>query len=157
MISSNTDTNTKKSSKSTSPVNNNSQETSRHTSITDDDEDEDEIKRYINKHNRYTIIAVFEGDYVRFSRELKNGELAEENIISQEEFEKMIEQEDGEKKKMSNNNNNTITTNNIINPNQCVYRFNTMIHWKYLRTPILKFLLKRNLFVQIDITKTRNK
>ena len=61
MISSNTDTNTKKSSKSTSPVNNNSQETSHHTSITDDDEDEDEIKRYINKHNHYTIIAVFEG------------------------------------------------------------------------------------------------
>ncbi|HEX7256475.1 MAG TPA: hypothetical protein VF242_00315 [Nitrososphaeraceae archaeon] len=97
MISSNTDTNTKKSSKSTSPVNNNSQETSHHTSITDDDEDEDEIKRYINKHNHYTIIAVFEGDYVRFSRELKNGELAEENIISQEEFEKMIEQEEWRK------------------------------------------------------------
>jgi hypothetical protein len=92
MISSNTDTNTKKSSKSTSPVNNNSQETSHHTSITDD-----EIKRYINKHNHYTIIAVFEGDYVRFSRELKNGELAEENIISQEEFEKMIEQEEWRK------------------------------------------------------------
>ena len=85
MISSNTDTNTKKSSKSTSPVNKNS------------DENEDEIKRYINKYNHYAIIAVFEGDYVRFSRELKNGELAEENIISQEEFEKMIEQEEWRK------------------------------------------------------------
>ena len=93
MSSFNTNTNTKKSSKSTSPVNKNSVEMSHHTSITDDDdESEDEIKRYINKHNHYTIIAVFEGDYVRFSRELKNGELAEENIISQEEFEKMIEQ-----------------------------------------------------------------
>ena len=56
---------------------------------------------------------------------------------------------------MSNNNNNTNTTNNIINPNQCVYRCNTRIHWKYLRTPILKFLLKRNLFVQIDINKNK--
>ena len=49
---------------------------------------------------------------------------------------------------MSDNNNNTNTTNNIINPNLCVYSCNTRIHWKYLRTHILKFLLKRNLFVQ---------
>ena len=101
MSSSKTDTNTKKSSsKSTSPVNKNSEEMSHHTSTTDDvddDENEDEIKRYINKNNHYTIIAVFEGDYVRFSRELKHGELAEENIISQEEFKKMIEQEEWRK------------------------------------------------------------
>ena len=97
MISSNTDTNTKKSSKSTSPVNKNSGEMSHHTYIIDDGENEDEIKRYNNKHNRYNIIAVFEGDYVRFSRELENGKLAEEKILSQEEFEKMIEQEEWRK------------------------------------------------------------
>jgi len=101
MSSSKTDTNTKKSSKSTSPVNKNSEEMSHHTSITDDvdddEENEDEIKRYINKYDHHAIIAVFEGDYVRFSREFKNGELAEENITSQEEFEKMIEQEEWRK------------------------------------------------------------
>ena len=39
-----------------------------------------------------TIIAVFEGDYVRFAKELKNGELGEEKIVSQEEFEKLVKQ-----------------------------------------------------------------
>jgi len=67
------------------------------TTADGDDENEDEIKRYNNKHNRYNIIAVFEGDYVRFSRELENGKLAEEKILSQEEFEKMIEQEEWRK------------------------------------------------------------
>jgi hypothetical protein len=63
----------------------------------DEDENEDEIKRYSkdkedgNEHD--TIIAVFEGDYVRFAKELDNGKLAEEKIVSQEEFEKMIRQE----------------------------------------------------------------
>jgi hypothetical protein len=67
-----------------------------YTSITDDDNDDenqDEIRKYTNKHSHYTIIAVFEGDYVRFSRELNKGELAEERIVSQVDFEKMIEQE----------------------------------------------------------------
>ena len=58
-----------------------------------DKEDEDEIKRYfIDKDYRSTIIAVFEGDYVRFAKELKNGELGEEKIVSQEEFEKLVKQ-----------------------------------------------------------------
>ena len=60
-----------------------------------DDENEDEIKKYTDKDGINTIIAVFEGDYVRFARELKDeeGKLAEEKIISQEEFKKMIELE----------------------------------------------------------------
>ena len=59
-------------------------------------ENEDEIKKYsknIDGKGHYTIIAVFEGDYVRFARELDNGNLAKEKIVSQEEFGKMIEQE----------------------------------------------------------------
>jgi hypothetical protein len=56
-------------------------------------EDEDEIKRYfVEKDGLSTIIAVFEGDYVRFAKELKNGELGEEKIISQEEFENIVKQ-----------------------------------------------------------------
>ena len=61
-----------------------------------DDENEDEIKRYSKDKDRSdhdTIIAVFEGDYVRFAKELENGNLGQEQIVSQEEFEKMIEQE----------------------------------------------------------------
>jgi hypothetical protein len=58
-----------------------------------DKEDEDEIKRFfIDKDCRSTIIAVLEGDYVRFAKELKNGELGEEKIVSQEEFEKLVKQ-----------------------------------------------------------------
>ena len=58
-----------------------------------DNEDEDEIKKYsknIDGRGHYTIIAVFEGNYVRFARELDNGNLAKEKILSQEEFEQMI-------------------------------------------------------------------
>jgi hypothetical protein len=48
-------------------------------------EDKDEIKRYSGvKDGLLTIIAVFEGDYVHFAKELKNGELGEEKIILQE-------------------------------------------------------------------------
>ncbi|HJT83979.1 MAG TPA: hypothetical protein VJ697_05810 [Nitrososphaeraceae archaeon] len=58
-----------------------------------DKEDEDEIKRYlIDKDSHSTIIAVFEGDYVRFAKELINGKLGEEKIVSQEEFEKLVKQ-----------------------------------------------------------------
>ena len=70
-----------------------------HTSFTTiyDDENEDEIKRYSkdkeDESAHDTIIAVFEGDYVRFARESKDGKLADEKIVLQEEFEKMIEQE----------------------------------------------------------------
>ena len=61
-----------------------------------DNEDEDEINKYtknIDEGGHYTIIPVFEGNYVCFARELDNGNLAKEKILSQEEFEKMIEQE----------------------------------------------------------------
>ena len=48
-----------------------------------DKEDEDEIKRYfIDKDCRSTIIVVFEGDYVRFAPELKNGELGKKNNVT---------------------------------------------------------------------------
>jgi hypothetical protein len=69
----------------------------------DEDENEDEIKRYSkdkedgNGHD--TIIAVFEGDYVRFAKELDNSKLGEEKIVSQEEFEKMIKREEWRKER----------------------------------------------------------
>ena len=59
-----------------------------------DNEDEDEIKRYsIDKDGHSVIIVVFEGDYVRFAKELENGNLGQEQIVSQEEFEKMVKQD----------------------------------------------------------------
>ena len=74
-----------------------------HTSFTtiNDDENKDEIKRYSKDKEdgsaHDTIIAVFEGDYVRFARELNDGKLADEKIVLQEEFEKIIEQEEWRK------------------------------------------------------------
>jgi hypothetical protein len=62
-----------------------------------DNENEDEIKRYSTTDKdeyQSTIIAVFEGDYVRFAKELKYGKMAEEKIVSQEEFEKMVKREE---------------------------------------------------------------
>ena len=50
-----------------------------------DKEDEDEIKRYsTDKDGLFTRIAVFEGDYVSFAKELENGKLIddENNITS---------------------------------------------------------------------------
>ena len=59
-----------------------------------DNENEDEIKRYsIDKDGHSVIIVVFEGDYVRFAKELENGNLGQEQIVSQEEFENMVKQE----------------------------------------------------------------
>jgi hypothetical protein len=73
----------------------NSSNTNKSTIIRDNDENEDEIKRYIDKEGLNTILAVFEGDYVRFAKELQNreSELDEEKVMLQEDFEKMIEQE----------------------------------------------------------------
>lgn len=62
------------------------------TAITYEDENEDEIKRYTDKDGHYTIIAVFEGDYVRFAR-VWEWRIGRRKIVQQEEFEKMIEQE----------------------------------------------------------------
>jgi hypothetical protein len=73
----------------------NSSNTNKSTIIRDNDENEDEIKRYIDKEGLNTILAVFEGDYVRFAKELQNreSELDEEKVMLQEDFENMIEQE----------------------------------------------------------------
>jgi hypothetical protein len=73
----------------------NSSNTNNSTTTPDNDENEDEIKRYTDKEGLNTILAVFEGDYVRFAKELQNRatELAEEKIMLQEDFEKMIERE----------------------------------------------------------------
>lgn len=73
----------------------NSSNTNKPTTIRDNDENEDEIKRYTDKEGLNTILAVFEGDYVRFAKELQNreSELDEEKVMLQEDFEKMIEQE----------------------------------------------------------------
>lgn len=53
------------------PTNTSNDDTNNTSSMTiNDDEIEDEITRYstIDKDGYYTIIAVFEGDYVRFAR-----------------------------------------------------------------------------------------
>jgi hypothetical protein len=73
----------------------NSSNTNKSTTIQDNDENEDEIKRYTDKEGLNTILAVFEGDYVRFAKELQNreSELDEEKVMLQEDFQKMIEQE----------------------------------------------------------------
>jgi hypothetical protein len=68
----------------------------------DDDENEDEIKRYLDKDGHSTIIVVFEGNYVRFAKELDKKEgkkLAEEKIVSIDEFKKMIKEEGWSKQK----------------------------------------------------------
>lgn len=73
----------------------NSSNTNKSTTIRDNHENEDEIKRYTDKDGLNTILAVFEGDYVRFAKELQNreSELDEEKVMLQEDFERMIEQE----------------------------------------------------------------
>ena len=69
--------------------------TNKSTTIRDNDKNEDEIKRYTDKEGLNTILAVFEGDYVRFAKELQNreSELDEEKVMLQQDFERMIEQE----------------------------------------------------------------
>jgi hypothetical protein len=78
-----------------------SSNTSETNTTVPDDENEDEIKRYSTEKDGQstTIIAVFEGDYVRFAKEMKNGILTEEKIVSQEEFEKIIVLEGWRKEK----------------------------------------------------------
>ena len=53
---------------------------------------EDIVKIYEDKHSHYTILGVFEGEYVRWSREEGN-ELEGEEVSTLEEFEKMISDE----------------------------------------------------------------
>ena len=50
------------------------------------------MKIYEDKHSHYTILGVFEGEYVRWSREEGN-ELEGEEVSTLEEFEKMISDE----------------------------------------------------------------
>jgi hypothetical protein len=68
----------------------NSSNTNKSTTIRDNDENEDEIKRYTDKEGLNTILAVFEGDYVRFAKELQNreSELDEEKVMLQEDLKK---------------------------------------------------------------------
>jgi hypothetical protein len=51
-------------------------------------------KRYEDKHGHFTIVAVYEGNYVRYSRGLENEELADEDISTVKEFEKMLQDEE---------------------------------------------------------------
>jgi hypothetical protein len=51
-------------------------------------------KRYECKHGHFTIVAVYEGNYVRYSRGLENEELADEGISTVKEFEKMLQDEE---------------------------------------------------------------
>ena len=53
-----------------------------------------ENKKYESKDGHFTIVAVYEGKYVRYSRGLEKEELAPEDISTIEEFEKMIQDEE---------------------------------------------------------------
>jgi hypothetical protein len=53
---------------------------------------QDIVKIYEDKNSHYTILGVFEGEYVRWSREEGN-ELEDEEVSTREEFEKMISDE----------------------------------------------------------------
>ena len=56
---------------------------------------EDIVKIYEDKHGDYTILAVFEGDYVRWSsrEEEDDGVEGEEEVSTIQEFQKMIQKE----------------------------------------------------------------
>jgi hypothetical protein len=56
---------------------------------------EDIVKIYEDKHSHYTILAVFEGDYVRWSsrEEEDDGVEGEEEVSTIQEFQKMIQKE----------------------------------------------------------------
>jgi len=65
---------------------------------------EDIVKIYEDKHSHYTILAVFEGEYVRWSREEGNT-LEDEEVSTIEEFDKMIQKEEWRELYYNNNNN----------------------------------------------------
>ena len=56
---------------------------------------EDIVKIYEDKYSHYTILAVFEGDYVRWSsrEEEDDGVEGEEEVSTIQEFQKMIQKE----------------------------------------------------------------
>jgi uncharacterized Zn ribbon protein len=55
---------------------------------------EDIVKIYEDKHGDYTILAVFEGDYVRWSRgEQGDNGVEGEEVSTIQEFQKMIQKE----------------------------------------------------------------
>ena len=53
----------------------------------------DKEKRFQQKHGHFTIRAVYEGDYVRWSKE-EPGELEDAKVSTIKEFEKMIKEEE---------------------------------------------------------------
>ena len=65
---------------------------------------EDIVKIYEDKQSHYTILAVFEGEYVRWSREEGNT-LEDEEVSTIEEFDKMIQKEEWRELYYNNNNN----------------------------------------------------
>jgi hypothetical protein len=58
-------------------------------------DNDQQTKRYEDKHGHFTIVAVYEGNYVRYSRGLeKKEEIVNEDILTVEEFEKMLQEEE---------------------------------------------------------------
>jgi hypothetical protein len=47
---------------------------------------------YVDRHNNYRIFAVFEGDYVRWSR-IEGDKLEDEEVTHYEDFNEMIAEE----------------------------------------------------------------
>ncbi|HEX5186442.1 MAG TPA: hypothetical protein VFV86_06085 [Nitrososphaeraceae archaeon] len=54
---------------------------------------ENENKIYESNDGHFTIVAVYEGRYVRYSRGLEKEEVVPEDISTVEEFEKMLHEE----------------------------------------------------------------
>jgi hypothetical protein len=51
-------------------------------------------KKYESKDGHFTIVAVYEGKYVRYSRGVEKEELVPKDISTIEEFEKMLHEEE---------------------------------------------------------------
>ena len=51
-------------------------------------------KRFQDKQGHFTIVAVYEGDYVRYSRGLEKEDILPKDISTVKEFEKMLQEEE---------------------------------------------------------------
>ena len=51
-------------------------------------------KRFQDKQGHFTIVAVYEGDYVRYSRGLEKEDIVPKDISTVKEFEKMLQEEE---------------------------------------------------------------
>jgi hypothetical protein len=51
-------------------------------------------KRFQDKQRHSTIVAIYEGNYVRYSRGLENEDLVPKDITTVKEFEKMLQEEE---------------------------------------------------------------